>query len=116
MEFPIQDLLDEDACYAFLVQQLHPTGLQCPNGHALAPQQAPHMRDRAPVVDYRCRQCRRVFNALTGTLWQQTHYRCSTIVLLLRGFAQGTPSAHLARELGIDRGTVLAYRHQVQAQ
>ncbi len=116
MEFPIQELLDEDACYAFLLRHLHPEGLRCPTGHALANHQAPHMKDRAPVVDYRCRQCGRVFNAFTGTLWQQTHYACSTIVLILRGFAQGVPTAHLARELGIDRGTLLDYRHQLQAQ
>ena len=98
MEFPIQDLLDDDACYAFLLEQLHPVGLCCPNGHPLARNQAPHMQDRAPVVDYRCRACGRVFNAFTGTLWQQTHYACATIVLMLRGIAQGTPTAHLARE------------------
>lgn len=68
------------------------------------------------LVDYRCRACGRVFNAFTGTLWQQTRYRCSRIVLILRGIAQGTPTAHLARKLGIDRGTLLDYRHHVQAQ
>ena len=30
MDFPIADLMDEDACYAKLVQWLHPGGLACP--------------------------------------------------------------------------------------
>ena len=31
MDFPITDLMDEDACYAKLVELLHPGGLACPN-------------------------------------------------------------------------------------
>ncbi len=41
MVFPIQDLLDEAACYAFLVHHLHPEGLHCPNGHPVPGDQAP---------------------------------------------------------------------------
>jgi transposase-like protein len=112
--FPINDLLDEQACYQFLLKHLHPEGLRCPEGHPLAPNAAPHDRHRAPIFDYRCRTCGRVFNLFTGTPWQKTHYRCSQIVFILRGFGQGTPTLHLARELGIDRGTLLERRHRMQ--
>ena len=30
MDFPILDLLDEQACYDFLLDALHPQGLRCP--------------------------------------------------------------------------------------
>ncbi len=30
MDFPIADLMDEDACYAKLLAWLHPDGLACP--------------------------------------------------------------------------------------
>ncbi len=30
MDFPLIDLLDEEACYEFLVEALHPGGLTCP--------------------------------------------------------------------------------------
>ena len=99
MAFPITELLDEQACYEFLLGVLHPRGLQCPAGHRMAAGQAPHMSDRAPVVDYRCRRCGKVFNLFTSTLWKGTHYSCRQIVLLGRGFAQGVPTLHLAREL-----------------
>jgi hypothetical protein len=36
-------------------------------------------------------------------------------VLILRGIAQGVPTAQLARELGIDRSHLLAQRHAIQA-
>jgi hypothetical protein len=98
MAFPITDLLDEQACYEFLVSVLHPQGLRCPTGHRIAAGQAPHMSDRAPVVDYRCRRCGKVFNVFTTTLWKGAHYSCRQVVLLVRGFAQGVPSLHLAKE------------------
>ena len=64
MRFPITDLLDEQECYDFLLHTLHPDGLKCPEGHQLPPDQAPHDVSRAPVVDYRCRICGRVYNLL----------------------------------------------------
>ena len=73
------------------------------------------MRDRAPVVDYRCRTCKTVFNIFTDTIWAGTHYSCSKIVLILRGFVQGTPTLQLADELECDYGTLLYYRHEMQA-
>jgi hypothetical protein len=37
------------------------------------------------------------------------------IVMILRGFVQGIPTLQLADELGCDYGTLLGYRHEVQA-
>ena len=31
MDFPIADLLDQDACYRKIVDLLHPGGLACPD-------------------------------------------------------------------------------------
>ena len=112
--FPIGDLLDEQACYDFLLKHLHPEGLRCPKGHALPAGAFPHDRHRPPIFDYQCKTCGSVFNLFTRTEWQKTHYTCSQIIQILRGFAQGTPTLHLAREIGIDRVTLLARRHRMQ--
>ena len=48
MVFPIQSRMDEDACYNYLVDVLHPQGLQCPQGHLLPVGQAAHDKHRAP--------------------------------------------------------------------
>jgi hypothetical protein len=105
MDFPILDLMDQDACYHKLVGLLHPGGLACPScktdDHIRV-----HRRHRAPVLDYRCVACRRVFNAFTGPPAQ--------IMLILRGFAQGVPTAQLARELGCDRKHLLELRRLMQ--
>ena len=113
MDFPLADLMDEDACYAKLIGLLHPGGLACPRCGA-DERLGVHRRHRAPVLDYQCGRCRRVFNAWTGTALQGVQRRPSQIVLILRGIAQGVPTAQLARELGCDRMHLLDLRHRLQ--
>lgn len=113
MDFAITELMDEQACYDKLVGWLHPDGLACPRCHGSDTSYA-HRRDRAPILDYRCRACRCVFNAFTGTALQGTKRRPVALLLILRGFAQGTSTARLARELACDRLELLRFRHKLQ--
>src|SRR6266542_5545458 len=99
MLFPIDDLLDEVRCYELLLETLHPAGLRCPAGHVLPADQAPHTRNRAPVVEYRCRDCGRVFNVFTATFLVGTRHPCARLVMILRGFCHGVPTLPLATEL-----------------
>jgi hypothetical protein len=111
MDFPLLELLDEQACYDFLVDALHPDGLRCPDCGRR--RYTVHRAHREPVLDYRC-VCGRVFNAWTGTLLQGTQRTPAQIVLIVRGIAQGTPTAKLARELGCSRRHLLDLRHRLQ--
>lgn len=113
MDFPIADLMDEAACYAKLLAWLHPNGLACPRCHRPDKILA-HRRHRAPVLDHRCGHCGRVFNAFTETVLHGIRRRPSELVLIVRGFAQGVPTAQMARELGRDRSELLALRHRLQ--
>jgi transposase len=114
IQFPITDLVNEQECHDYLLRTLHSNGLVCPTcGHPLPPSQAPHDRSRDPIFDYRCRTCGAVFNLFTKTIWSGTHYDCKIIVLVMRGFAQGIPTLHLAQELNLDYETLLNRRHQV---
>ena len=114
LKFPLTELLDEQACYEWLLKLLHSEGLQCPNGHKLPEGQAPHDRQRAPIVKYKCRECGKVFHIFTGTDISGSHYTCGQIVLILRGFLQGQTTLHIAEELGLDYGTLLSWRHRIQ--
>ena len=96
MDFPIAEYMDEDACYAKLLAVLHPNGLACPRCNARDELKV-HRRHRAPILDYRCEACGRVFNAFTGTAFHKTHRRPSEILLILRGIAQGASTARMAR-------------------
>jgi transposase-like protein len=114
MQQSLTELLDEQACYEWLLEILHPKGLYCPNGHALPVGQAPHDRQRTPIVKYKCRECGKVFHIFTGTDLSGSHYTCGQIVLILRGFLQGQTTQHIAEELGLDYGTLLSWRHRIQ--
>ena len=46
---------------------------------------------------------------------QQKRLTPAQAVLLLRGVCQGTPTAQLAREIGLSRPTVHSIRHAIQA-
>jgi transposase-like protein len=114
IDFPITDLMDEHACYDWLLDLLHPGGLACPRCGSTDTYVHRYFRD--PVLDFRCKGCGKVYNAFTGTDWQKTHFRPSQIVLILRGFAQGRSTAGLARELKASRGHLLGRRHAMQAR
>ena len=114
ISFAVHDLMDEQKCYEWLLQVFHPDGLQCPRGHALPEDQAPHDRHRTPVVDYRCRICGSVFNIYTETELCRTHYSPAIVVSIFRGIVQGTPTLHLAKELEISRSNLIEFRHHIQ--
>jgi hypothetical protein len=83
MDLPPAGLMDEAARYARPVEALHPDGLarpRCGGDHF-----GIHRRHRDPVIDYRCRDCRRAFDAFTGTAPQKTGRPPSAPVLILRG-------------------------------
>lgn len=112
MDFPLVDLMDDLACYDFLIEALYPDGLRCPRcAHT---HYRVHRSYRDPVLDYRCYHCGRVFNAWTGTALQGTHKTPAELVLICRGLLQGVPTARLARELGCDRKHLLKLRHRLQ--
>jgi hypothetical protein len=114
LAFPTVALLDEQKCYEWLVNVLHPEGVHCSRCLRPVTEARVHRRDRAPVLYYRC-VCGRIYNAFAGTLWQGTHRSCAHLIALLQGFTQGKPTALLARELSTDRSHLLALRHRLQA-
>lgn len=116
LPFPIEDLMNEQKCYEFLKEILHPDGLSCPEGHPLPSQQAPHDRSRTPMVNYRCRECGRVFNIFTNTVLSTISFSSCEIILLLRGIVQGDPTTQIAQELERDYGNLLKWRHRIQEQ
>src|SRR3954454_22913230 len=113
MDFPISELMDEGACYAKLVEWLHPDGFACPRCRQ-GDRMAVHRRRRPPVLDYRCGHCGRVFNAFTDTALHGVKRGPVELVLIVRGVAQGVSTAQLARELECDRSELWNLRHRLQ--
>jgi hypothetical protein len=65
LDFSLIDSRDENACYAKLVELLHPDGLVCPQGGARQCLGI-HRRHREPVLDDQGGTCGRVFNPGPG--------------------------------------------------
>ncbi len=111
IDFPITDLLSDDACVRWLETFLHPEGLVCPHcGSA----ERRLFREQGAFPAYRCLVCDGYYTLLSNTVFEKTHQRPATLVLLLRGIAKGESSARLSRELGIGRKRVMELRRAIQ--
>ena len=108
------ELMDEQKCYDFLVNILHPNGLRCPVCQCPVEASKVHRKDRAPILYYKCANGH-IYNAFSKTVWQGTHHTCPVIVRILQGIVQGTSTLHLAKELNIDRKHLLERCHKIQA-
>ena len=75
---------------------------------------AVHRHRRPPVLNYRCGHCRRVFNTYTGTALHGVKRGPVELVLIVRGIAQGVPTAQLASELECNRLELLNLRRRLQ--
>ncbi len=111
IDFPLDGLLDEQACLDWLGQQLHPQGLHCPRCGQTERRRA---RKMATIPAFRCKGCDRYYTTLSGTIFAKTRQPPSKIVLMLRGIAKGEPTARLARELSVSRKQMHTLRHRVQ--
>ena len=112
--FPIQDLLSYQNCYDLLSLILHPNGLHCRCGKCLKEGQKPHKYNKTGLPSYKCHLCKSVFNIFTDTVLQGVRYDCVTIILMLRGFAQGKTTLHLSKELKRNYKNLLKWRHIFQ--
>jgi transposase-like protein len=104
--------LDDSIGTIWLERHLHPRGLRCPHcGHS----ERRLFREQGHFPAYRCRACDGDYTLLTGTVFEKTRPRPATLVLLLRGMAQGEPTARLARELRVSRKQLHTLRQRLQA-
>lgn len=115
IDWPLTDLIEDEAARAWLERHLHPQGLACP--YCQSTHRSPEKRPRerpSHFPAYRCRACRRYYTMLTTTVFAGTKQRPATLVLLLRGVAKGESTACLARELGLSRRQAHTLRQRVQ--
>ena len=111
IDFPISELMDDAACLFWLERRLHPNGFVCP--HCTSTNRR-LFRVTQAFPAYRCRDCDGYSTLVTDTVFAKTRQRPSTIVLLLRGVAQGETSDRLRRERGMSCNQVLTVRHRLQ--
>ena len=111
IDFPIDELLDQEACRSWLEKHLHPDGLRCPHcacGERRVSRRAGHF------LGYRCKACDRYFTLLSGTAFARSRQTPAKLVLILRGIAKGETTSRLARELTLSRKRMHNLRKKVQ--
>jgi transposase-like protein len=111
IDFPIDELMDDEACTAWLEKHLHPEGLRCP--HCASPDRRVSRRS-GRFLGYRCLACNRYFTLLSGTPFAATRQTPAKLVLILRGISKGETTARLARELELSRKRMHYLRKSIQ--
>jgi transposase-like protein len=117
IDFPISDLLDSDLSLAWLERHLHSEGLHCPH---CGSGQRRIARQNKHYPSYRCLDCDGYYSLFTDTIFEKTRQSPSTLVLLLRGIAQGETTNRLSRgranvrELSMSYQQVLTLRQRIQ--
>lgn len=112
MLFPMIELMSPENCYQWLLDHLHPDGLRCP--HCRSYERWVHRKDRAPLLDYRCKGCHKTYNLFSGTEFEKSHLSLTQIVLLIRGICKGESARTIAEEIGVSRQTVQTRRQRLQ--
>jgi len=114
MEFPIDDLFDEERSDQWVMASFHPNGVPCPGcGRGIDAARRFRRTSRSNVTVYRCRQCHRVDTVYTGTIVQGKQRRPAQVILLVRG-GNGEPSTVLATDVGNSRTTDHTRRRAMQ--
>ena len=112
LDFPLDALMDQAACLAWLEKHLHPQGLKCPRCGAIQRRVA---RQGGHFPAFRCKACDRYHTILTDTAFQKTRQAPSTLVLMIRGLTKGESTSRLSRELSITRKQMSTIRQRLQA-
>jgi transposase-like protein len=73
-----------------------------------------HRSHRKPILDYRCPSCRKVFNCLSGTVFQGTHRTPSELVKLIIGVVKKMSSVRLARINSWQRAWLVSVRRRLE--
>lgn len=107
MEFPMDDLFDEERSEQWVMEYFHPNGLTCPDcGRGTDVARRVRRTSRSRVSVSRCRQCYRVYNIYTGIIVQGKQLRPAQVMLLVQGVCNREPLTVLARDVGISHTTV----------
>jgi len=112
LDFPLEGLMDQAACLAWLEKHLHPQGLKCPRCGATERRVA---KQGGHFPAFRCKACDRYHTILTDTAFHKTRQTPSTLVLMIRGLTKGESTSRLSRELSITRKQMSTLRQRLQA-
>lgn len=117
MDFPLIELLDNEASEAWVERHFHPEGVKCPHCQASREQARFFRVNRGSgLTVYRCLECAGIYHLYSGTVFAESQLTPEQVVLLLQGVLQGKTSAQVGREIDLTEKTVRKWRHRLQEQ
>src|SRR5919199_1836847 len=104
----IRDLIDDAKCFA-TVRALHwPDGITCPHCASAAVIKDGKDDTQPERQRYRCQECRKRFDDLTGTIFAGHHQPLRAWIICLYLMGLNLSSWQIAKELDLDRREVQA--------
>jgi transposase-like protein len=105
---------DERRCRQWLIDELHPKGVQCPRCGEI--QRSSHIITLAySMKRIACEECKRKFSAFSGTVLEGTRLTARQLVAMLMGFRFKRGDQEIARMALVSRTTVFRWRLFLQA-
>lgn len=74
-----------------------------------------HRSNRKPILDYRCKSCKKVFNCWSGTVFRGSHRRASELLRFVALVIERTPTKRIGVELGWNRPWLVTLRRRVES-
>jgi len=102
----IQDLIDDEKCYAEVRQIRWPQGVRCPKcGSEKVNKRGKHTRQKERQR-YQCQACDKQFDDLTDTIFEGHRQSLKTWVLCLYLMGLNLSNQQIAQELGLNKDDV----------
>lgn len=111
---PFLGFLNEQRCRVWVLNCLHPGGVRCPhcnqvlNGERIS-------RRFYSLKKITCLECKKNFNAFTGTLFVQTRMSCRQIIFMFLLLWAGKRNRDVARLAKVSTATVIRWKDIMQA-
>jgi transposase-like protein len=102
----IQDLIDEEKCYAVVREMRWPDGVKCPHCGSGDIKKRGFHNQQAHRQRYECLACERQFDDLTDTIFEGHHQPLRVWVLCLYFMGLNLSNQQIAAELDLDPDVV----------
>lgn len=112
---PLTTLLDDTKCYAVLRGLHWPDGVKCPHCQSSQVTKQGHDTRQPARRKYRCGDCGRHFDDLTGTLFAARHQSLVAWIGCLYLMGLNLSNRQIAHELGLNEDDVQRMTEQLRA-
>ena len=112
--FNIQELIDDEKCYAEVRKLRWPDGVRCPECRSVkVAKRGKHNRQKQRQR-YRCQDCTKQFNDLTDSIFEGHHQPLKVWVLCLYFMGLNLSNQQIAQELGLNKDDVQQMTSQLR--